>query len=78
MTPCHARSLTSIDCIQPLRDTRQAFAFQIMTHRFISGSCLRVDGAMPKAKRVAGGIGSGKAAGAFEGCHLAKDPKVLG
>jgi citronellol/citronellal dehydrogenase len=45
---------------------------------FISGSCLRVDGAVPNAKRVADRIGSGKATAAFEGFHLAKKPKVLG
>jgi len=45
---------------------------------FISGSCLRVDGAVPNAKRVADRIGSGKATEAFEGFHLAKKPKVLG
>jgi citronellol/citronellal dehydrogenase len=44
---------------------------------FISGSCLRVDGAVPNAKRVADRIGSGKATAAFEGFHLARKPKVL-
>jgi citronellol/citronellal dehydrogenase len=45
---------------------------------FISGSCLRVDGAVPNAKRVADRIGSGKATAPFEGFHLARQPKVLG
>jgi citronellol/citronellal dehydrogenase len=45
---------------------------------FISGSCLRVDGAVPNAKRVAERVGSGKATAPFEGFHLAKEPKVLG
>jgi citronellol/citronellal dehydrogenase len=44
---------------------------------FISGACLRVDGAVPNAKRVADRVGSGKATPAFEGFHLAKRPKVL-
>jgi citronellol/citronellal dehydrogenase len=44
---------------------------------FISGSCLRVDGAVPNAKRVADKIGSGKATPAFDGFHLATKPKVL-
>jgi citronellol/citronellal dehydrogenase len=44
---------------------------------FISGSCLRVDGAVPNAKRVADRIGGGKATPAFDGFHLAKTPKVL-
>lgn len=45
---------------------------------FISGSCLRVDGAVPNAKRVADRIGSGKASVAFDGFHLARKPEVLG
>lgn len=44
---------------------------------FISGSCLRVDGAVPNAKRVADKIGSGRATPAFDGFHLATKPKVL-
>jgi len=44
---------------------------------FISGSCLRVDGAVPSAKRVADRIGSGSSTPAFDGFHLAKKPKVL-
>ena len=44
---------------------------------FISGSCLRVDGAVPNAKRVADKIGSGRSTPAFDGFHLAKKPKVL-
>jgi citronellol/citronellal dehydrogenase len=44
---------------------------------FISGSCLRVDGAVPNAKRVADRIGSGKSTAPFDGFHLAKKPKVL-
>jgi citronellol/citronellal dehydrogenase len=44
---------------------------------FISGSCLRVDGAVPNAKRVADRIGSGRSTPAFDGFHLAKKPKVL-
>jgi citronellol/citronellal dehydrogenase len=45
---------------------------------FISGSCLRVDGAVPSAKRVVDRVGSGTATTAFDGFHLAKKPKVLG
>jgi citronellol/citronellal dehydrogenase len=44
---------------------------------FISGSCLRVDGAVPNAKRVADKIGTGKSTAAFDGFHLASKPKVL-
>jgi citronellol/citronellal dehydrogenase len=45
---------------------------------FISGSCIRIDGAVPNAKRVADRVGSGKASVPFEGFHLARKPKVLG
>jgi citronellol/citronellal dehydrogenase len=45
---------------------------------FISGSCIRVDGAVPSAKRVVDKVGSGKATPAFDGFHLATKPKVLG
>ena len=44
---------------------------------FISGSCLRIDGAAPNAKRVWPEVGSGIAAPAFNGFHLARIPKVL-
>ena len=48
---------------------------------FISGSCLRVDGAVPNAKRVWDHpIGSDSASGktpAFDGFHLATLPKIL-
>jgi len=45
---------------------------------FISGSCIRIDGAVPNAKRVADKVGTGKATAPFDGFHLAKKPKVLG
>ncbi len=45
---------------------------------FISGSCIRIDGAVPNAKRVAEHVGAGRATTPFEGFHLAKRPKVLG
>ena len=44
---------------------------------FISGSCLRIDGAAPNAKRVWPEVGSGIASPAFNGFHLAKIPDVL-
>ena len=43
---------------------------------FISGSCLRVDGAGPNAKRAWPMVGSGPNK-AFEGFHLAETPAVL-
>jgi citronellol/citronellal dehydrogenase len=44
---------------------------------FISGSCLRVDGAVPNAKRLRE-ISNATPTPAFEGFHLASKPKVLG
>jgi citronellol/citronellal dehydrogenase len=41
---------------------------------FVSGSCLRVDGAVPNAKRK---ISNTKPTPAFDGFHLASRPKVL-
>jgi citronellol/citronellal dehydrogenase len=43
---------------------------------FVSGACLRVDGAAPNAKRVWPMVGSGPNR-AFEGFHLAEPPAVL-
>jgi citronellol/citronellal dehydrogenase len=45
---------------------------------FTSGACLRVDGAVPNAKRVWPEIGRGGTTPAFDGFHLATQPKVLG
>lgn len=45
---------------------------------FISGSYIRIDGAVPNAKRVADTVGTGRATTPFDGFHLAKKPKVLG
>jgi citronellol/citronellal dehydrogenase len=44
---------------------------------FISGACLRVDGAVPNAKRVWDRPGQGQTT-PFDGFHLARKPKVLG
>jgi citronellol/citronellal dehydrogenase len=44
---------------------------------FISGACLRVDGAAPNAKRIWPQVGNGKSPEAFNGFHLAATPKVL-
>lgn len=45
---------------------------------FISGSCIRIDGAAPNAKRVWPFVGTGGKTQAFNGFHLATNPKVLG
>ena len=44
---------------------------------FISGSCLRVDGAAPNAKRIWPEVGTGDTTEAFDGFHLASSPAVL-
>ena len=43
---------------------------------FVSGSCIRVDGAVPNAKRPGDLMSKGKTE-AFNGFHLASKPKVL-
>jgi citronellol/citronellal dehydrogenase len=44
---------------------------------FVSGACLRVDGAAPNAKRIWPRIGTGGSNEPFEGFHLAETPRVL-
>jgi citronellol/citronellal dehydrogenase len=44
---------------------------------FVSGACLRVDGAAPNAKRIWPEVGTGGTTEAFDGFHLASTPRVL-
>ncbi len=44
---------------------------------FISGACLRIDGAAPNAKRIWPEVGTGGSTPAFDGFHLATTPKIL-
>jgi citronellol/citronellal dehydrogenase len=44
---------------------------------FISGACLRIDGAAPNAKRIWPEVGTGGSTEKFDGFHLASTPKVL-
>ena len=44
---------------------------------FISGACLRIDGAAPNAKRIWPQVGTGGSTPAFDGFHLASKPDVL-
>jgi citronellol/citronellal dehydrogenase len=44
---------------------------------FISGACLRIDGAAPNAKRIWPQVGTGGSTEAFDGFHLATTPKIL-
>jgi citronellol/citronellal dehydrogenase len=44
---------------------------------FVSGACLRIDGAAPNAKRIWPEVGRGGSTEAFDGFHLAAHPQVL-
>jgi citronellol/citronellal dehydrogenase len=44
---------------------------------FVSGACLRVDGAAPNAKRIWPEVGTGGSTSPFDGFHLATTPRVL-
>ncbi|MEO7114460.1 MAG: SDR family oxidoreductase [Caldimonas sp.] len=44
---------------------------------FVSGACLRVDGAAPNAKRIWPEVGTGGTTEPFDGFHLAASPQVL-
>jgi citronellol/citronellal dehydrogenase len=44
---------------------------------FISGACLRIDGAAPNAKRIWPQVGTGHSNEEFNGFHLAELPNVL-
>ena len=45
---------------------------------FVSGACLRVDGAAPNAKRIWPEVGTGGSTARFDGFHLASTSRVLG
>jgi citronellol/citronellal dehydrogenase len=44
---------------------------------FVSGACLRVDGAGPNARRSWGRVGTGVSTPPFDGFHLASLPRIL-
>jgi citronellol/citronellal dehydrogenase len=44
---------------------------------FVSGACLRIDGAAPNAKRIWPEVGTGGSTAPFDGFHLATTPRVL-
>ena len=44
---------------------------------FVSGACLRIDGAAPNAKRIWPEVGTGGSTTPFDGFHLATTPQVL-
>ena len=82
--PEMARHIQSLAANVPLRrlgtesEVSAAIVFLLSpAAAFISGGCLRVDGAAPNAKRVWDRVGSGQPSEPFEGFHLAQAPKVL-
>jgi citronellol/citronellal dehydrogenase len=44
---------------------------------FVSGACLRIDGAAPNAKRIWPSVGTGGSTAPFNGFPLAQVPAVL-
>ena len=80
MTP-HIRSLAASVPLRRLgteSEVSAAIVFLLSpAAAFVSGACLRVDGAAPNAKRVWPRVGSGEQNQPFDGFHLAQVPKVL-
>ncbi|MGZ5156777.1 MAG: SDR family oxidoreductase [Caldimonas sp.] len=82
--PEMAETIRGMSALVPLRrlgtesEVAAAIVFLLSpAAAFISGSCLRVDGAAPNAKRIWPEVGTGGTTGAFDGFHLAATPKVL-
>jgi len=82
--PEMAATLRSMKDLVPLRrlgtesEVAAAIVFLLSpAAAFISGACLRVDGAAPNAKRIWPEIGTGGSTPAFDGFHLATTPRVL-
>src|SRR5262249_53131003 len=77
----HLRSLAASVPLHRLgteSEVAAAIVFLLLPARaFVSGGCLRVDGAAPNAKRVWAQVGSGDSNAQFNGFHLAQIPKVL-
>ena len=76
--------IRSMPSLVPLRrlgtesEVAEAIVFLLSpASHFISGACLRVDGAAPNAKRIWPEVGRGGTTEAFDGFHLAATPKVL-
>jgi citronellol/citronellal dehydrogenase len=82
--PAMAETIRSMHTLVPLRrlgtesEVSAAITFLLSpAAAFISGACLRVDGAAPNAKRIWPEVGTGGSTTAFDGFHLATTPKVL-
>jgi citronellol/citronellal dehydrogenase len=80
MTPL-LRSLKSMTPLQRMgteSEVSAAVCFLLSdAAAFISGACLRVDGAAPNAKRIWPEVGRGGTTPPFDGFHLASWPRVL-
>ena len=82
--PMMAETIRNMHTLVPLRrlgtesEVSAAIAFLLSpAAAFISGACLRVDGAAPNAKRIWPEVGTGGSTVPFDGFHLATTPKVL-
>ena len=82
--PEMASMIQSIHTLVPLRrlgtesEVSAAIVFLLSpAAAFISGACLRVDGAAPNAKRIWPQVGTGQQPPEFNGFHLAERPSVL-
>ena len=82
--PAMTETIRSMHTLVPLRrlgtesEVAAAITFLLSpAAAFISGACLRVDGAAPNAKRIWPEVGTGGSTPPFDGFHLATTPKVL-
>ncbi len=82
--PLMAETIRSMHTLVPLRrlgtesEVSAAIAFLLSpAAAFISGACLRIDGAAPNAKRIWPEVGTGGSTASFDGFHLASTPRVL-
>ena len=83
--PAMAETIRGMNQLVPLRrlgtesEVSAAIVFLLSpAAAFISGACLRVDGAAPNAKRIWPEVGSGGSTAAFNGFQFAAMPKILG
>ena len=82
--PAMTETIQNMHTLVPLRrlgtesEVSAAIAFLLSpAAAFISGACLRVDGAAPNAKRIWPEVGTGGSTPPFNGFHLATTPKIL-
>ncbi len=70
--------LVPLQCLGTESEVAAAIVFLLSAAAaFVSGACLRVDGAAPNAKRIWPEVGTGGSTEAFNGFRLAATPKVL-